>query len=80
MARSAGITHRCRHGRATDLGYGAFVVWQGRRARWSRPPWRTHVGPSCRPRHHVIFHWNRLGLSYETQSVLAAAAREAVLG
>jgi thiopeptide-type bacteriocin biosynthesis protein len=30
--------------------------------------------------HHVIFHWNRLGLSYETQSVLAAAAREVVFG
>ncbi|EWM19845.1 O-methyltransferase [Kutzneria sp. 744] len=30
--------------------------------------------------HHVIFHWNRLGLSYETQSVLAAAARDAVFG
>ncbi|GAA3032823.1 thiopeptide-type bacteriocin biosynthesis protein [Actinokineospora globicatena] len=30
--------------------------------------------------HHVIFHWNRLGLSYETQSRLAAAAREAVFG
>jgi thiopeptide-type bacteriocin biosynthesis protein len=30
--------------------------------------------------HHVIFHWNRLGLSYDTQSVLAHAAREVVLG
>jgi thiopeptide-type bacteriocin biosynthesis protein len=30
--------------------------------------------------HHVIFHWNRLGLSFETQSVLAAAARKAVFG
>ncbi|MEV4315149.1 thiopeptide-type bacteriocin biosynthesis protein [Actinocrispum sp. NPDC049592] len=30
--------------------------------------------------HHVIFHWNRLGLSYNTQSVLARAAKEVVLG
>lgn len=30
--------------------------------------------------HHVIFHWNRLGLSYDTQSVLARAAQEVVLG
>lgn len=30
--------------------------------------------------HHVIFHWNRLGLSYETQSVLAHAAKTVVLG
>lgn len=30
--------------------------------------------------HHLIFHWNRLGLSYNTQSILASAAREMVLG
>ncbi|MEX5637502.1 thiopeptide-type bacteriocin biosynthesis protein [Parafrankia sp. FMc2] len=29
--------------------------------------------------HHVIFHWNRLGLSAETQGVLAVTARETVL-
>ncbi|MGH3899723.1 MAG: thiopeptide-type bacteriocin biosynthesis protein [Pseudonocardiaceae bacterium] len=29
--------------------------------------------------HHVIFHWNRIGLPYETQSVLAHAARAVVL-
>ncbi|MPZ64704.1 MAG: methyltransferase [Pseudonocardiaceae bacterium] len=30
--------------------------------------------------HHVIFHWNRIGLPYETQSILAHAAKAAVLG
>ena len=30
--------------------------------------------------HHVIFHWNRIGLPYETQSVLAHAAKAVVLG
>jgi thiopeptide-type bacteriocin biosynthesis protein len=30
--------------------------------------------------HHMIFHWNRIGLPYTTQSVLAHAARTAVLG
>ena len=30
--------------------------------------------------HHVIFHWNRIGLPYETQSILAHAARAVVLG
>ena len=30
--------------------------------------------------HHVIFHWNRIGLPYQTQSILAHAARAAVLG
>lgn len=30
--------------------------------------------------HHVIFHWNRIGLPYKTQSILAHAARAAVLG
>ncbi|GLZ42838.1 thiopeptide-type bacteriocin biosynthesis protein [Actinokineospora sp. NBRC 105648] len=30
--------------------------------------------------HHVIFHWNRLGLPYQTQSLLAATAREVVFG
>ncbi|MGH4019184.1 MAG: thiopeptide-type bacteriocin biosynthesis protein [Pseudonocardiaceae bacterium] len=30
--------------------------------------------------HHVIFHWNRLGLPARTQSILARAAREAALG
>ncbi|MFI8928253.1 thiopeptide-type bacteriocin biosynthesis protein [Streptomyces sp. NPDC053474] len=30
--------------------------------------------------HHVIFHWNRLGLPTRTQSALAWAARTAILG
>lgn len=30
--------------------------------------------------YHVIFHWNRLGLPSRTQSILAAAARTAILG
>ncbi|MEC3974277.1 thiopeptide-type bacteriocin biosynthesis protein [Amycolatopsis sp. H20-H5] len=30
--------------------------------------------------HHVIFHWNRIGLPYSTQSLLAHTAKEAVLG
>jgi thiopeptide-type bacteriocin biosynthesis protein len=30
--------------------------------------------------HHVIFHWNRFGLPYDAQSVLARAALEVVLG
>lgn len=30
--------------------------------------------------HHVIFHWNRLGLSYDTQSILAHTAQEVVFG
>ncbi|TCO46434.1 thiopeptide-type bacteriocin biosynthesis protein [Actinocrispum wychmicini] len=30
--------------------------------------------------HHVIFHWNRFGLSYDTQSILARAAQEVVFG
>ncbi|MGH3928193.1 MAG: thiopeptide-type bacteriocin biosynthesis protein, partial [Pseudonocardiaceae bacterium] len=29
--------------------------------------------------HHVIFHWNRIGLPYKTQSILAHAARTAIL-
>lgn len=29
--------------------------------------------------HHVIFHWNRLGLSARAQSILARAARDTVL-
>jgi len=29
--------------------------------------------------HHVIFHWNRLGLSATTQAILARAARDAVM-
>jgi protein-L-isoaspartate(D-aspartate) O-methyltransferase len=29
--------------------------------------------------HHVIFHWNRLGLSYAEQSTLAALAKEVVM-
>jgi glycosyl hydrolase family 53 len=28
--------------------------------------------------HHVIFHWNRIGLSYKTQSILAQAAETAI--
>jgi len=30
--------------------------------------------------HHVIFHWNRIGLPYTTQSILANAAKAVVLG
>jgi thiopeptide-type bacteriocin biosynthesis protein len=30
--------------------------------------------------HHVIFHWNRMGLPASTQAVLASAAREVVFG
>lgn len=30
--------------------------------------------------HHVIFHWNRIGLPHETQSILAHAARAVILG
>jgi thiopeptide-type bacteriocin biosynthesis protein len=30
--------------------------------------------------HHIIFHWNRFGLTSRTQSILAEAAREAVFG
>jgi thiopeptide-type bacteriocin biosynthesis protein len=30
--------------------------------------------------HHVIFAWNRLGLPYLTQSVMAGAAKSAVFG
>jgi thiopeptide-type bacteriocin biosynthesis protein len=30
--------------------------------------------------HHVIFHWNRIGLSLRTQSILATAATDAVFG
>jgi thiopeptide-type bacteriocin biosynthesis protein len=30
--------------------------------------------------HHVIFHWNRIGLPASTQAVLASAARETVFG
>jgi thiopeptide-type bacteriocin biosynthesis protein len=30
--------------------------------------------------HHVIFHWNRFGLPYDSQSVLAHAAQEVILG
>jgi len=29
--------------------------------------------------HHVIFHWNRLGMPYAKQSVLAASARDVIL-
>ncbi|MGH3909085.1 MAG: thiopeptide-type bacteriocin biosynthesis protein [Pseudonocardiaceae bacterium] len=29
--------------------------------------------------HHVIFHWNRLGLSATTQAILAQAARDAIM-
>nr|WP_143267114.1 lantibiotic dehydratase C-terminal domain-containing protein [Amycolatopsis thailandensis] len=29
--------------------------------------------------HHVIFHWNRIGLSYGTQAILAHAVKTAVL-
>lgn len=35
-------------------------------------------GPRDILAHHVIFHWNRIGLSLRTQSILAAAARDAV--
>lgn len=30
--------------------------------------------------HHVIFHWNRMGLPYHTQSTLAHTAKEVILG
>jgi thiopeptide-type bacteriocin biosynthesis protein len=30
--------------------------------------------------HHVIFHWNRLGLADRTQSILARAACDTVMG
>jgi thiopeptide-type bacteriocin biosynthesis protein len=30
--------------------------------------------------HHVIFHWNRIGLPYNTQSLLAHTAKEVILG
>ncbi len=30
--------------------------------------------------HHVLFHWNRIGLPYTTQSLLANAAKAVVLG
>lgn len=30
--------------------------------------------------HHIIFHWNRIGLPFKTQGILAKAAREAVFG
>lgn len=30
--------------------------------------------------HHVIFHWNRIGLPYPTQSVLANTAKSVILG
>ena len=29
---------------------------------------------------HAIFHWNRIGLPYETQSIFAHAARAVILG
>jgi hypothetical protein len=28
--------------------------------------------------HHVIFHWNRIGLPYKTQSILAHAAKTVI--
>jgi thiopeptide-type bacteriocin biosynthesis protein len=30
--------------------------------------------------HHVVFHWNRIGLTSRTQSILSKAAREVILG
>jgi len=30
--------------------------------------------------HHVIFHWNRIGLTSRTQGILATAATQAVFG
>jgi thiopeptide-type bacteriocin biosynthesis protein len=30
--------------------------------------------------HHVIFHWNRIGLSATTQNILANVAKATVLG
>ena len=30
--------------------------------------------------HHIIFHWNRIGLNFKIQSILATAAREVVFG
>lgn len=37
-------------------------------------------GPRAILAHHVIFHWNRLGLPARTQGILAAAATQAVFG
>jgi thiopeptide-type bacteriocin biosynthesis protein len=39
-----------------------------------------HRGVRAVLAHHVIFHWNRIGLPYEVQSVLAHAAKAVVLG
>ncbi|MGH3931837.1 MAG: thiopeptide-type bacteriocin biosynthesis protein, partial [Pseudonocardiaceae bacterium] len=30
--------------------------------------------------HHIIFHWNRIGLPYQTQANLALAAKEVIFG
>ena len=56
----------------------------------TRPPGRELAGLAAAGRlhrglrdvlaHHVIFAWNRLGLSYETQSALAGAAKTVVFG
>ena len=45
----------------------------------------AHDGPLSRGlrdilAHHVIFHWNRIGLDLRTQSILAAAATTVVFG
>lgn len=37
-------------------------------------------GPRAVLTHHVIFHWNRIGLPYETQCLLAHAAKAVILG
>jgi thiopeptide-type bacteriocin biosynthesis protein len=37
-----------------------------------------HRGTRAVLAHHVIFHWNRLGLSHSTQSLLAHAAKAVV--
>ncbi|MGH3942009.1 MAG: thiopeptide-type bacteriocin biosynthesis protein [Pseudonocardiaceae bacterium] len=39
-----------------------------------------HRGVRAVLTHHVIFHWNRIGLPYETQSILAHAAKAVILG
>lgn len=41
---------------------------------------RLHRGLRDILAHHVIFAWNRLGLSYTTQSVLASTAKTAIFG
>ncbi|MER8101851.1 thiopeptide-type bacteriocin biosynthesis protein [Kitasatospora sp. NPDC094016] len=56
---------------AEETGHALYLLWsEGRLVR----------GLRAVITHHVIFHWNRLGLPYSAQSVLALAAKDAVLG